>query len=205
VEYSVLVVGVRTDHDRDPAGLRSDVYWALLGLIIARPSYGYELTQRYERTYGELWPLSSPGQIYKGLDSLEEKGLIEKAPGGGDPDRQPKMHYRTTSRGLELYESRLVARAAEEAKRSREWGHELAALPSEAALVVLDSYERRCLEEAERTRPTERRDHAGENGEDLAARLAAEDTRLILEAKLSWIARARCELRALLGRRTGRP
>ncbi len=195
---------MRTDHDRDPAGLRSDVYWALLGLIIARPSYGYELTQRYERTYGELWPLSSPGQIYKGLDSLEEKGLIEKIP-GGDPDRQPKMHYRATARGLELYESRLVARAAEEARRSREWGHELAALPAEAALVVLDSYERRCLEEAERTRPAERREEDRDAYEGLAARLAGEDTRLIIEAKLSWIARARCELRALLGRRTGRP
>ena len=197
------MVGARTD-DRDPAGLRSDVYWALLGLIIARPSYGYELTQRYERTYGELLPLSSPGQIYRGLDSLEEKGLIEKVP-GGDPDRQPKMHYRATRHGLELYESRLVARAAEEARRSRQWGHELATLPSDAALVVLDSYERRCLEEAERTRPSTHGAHGEENGESLAERLAAEDTRLILEAKLSWIARARCELRALLGRRTGRP
>lgn len=204
MEYSVLVVGVKTD-DRDPAGLRSDVYWALLGLIIARPSYGYELTQRYERTYGELLPLSSPGQIYRGLDSLEDKGLIEKIPGDNDPDRQPKMHYRTTPYGLELYESRLVARAAEEARRSRQWGHELATLPPEAALVVLDSYEQRCLQEAERTRPSERRDAAGDNGERLAARLAAEDTRLILEAKLSWIARARCELRALVGRRTHRP
>lgn len=198
------MVGVRTDHDRDPAGLRSDVYWALLGLIIARPSYGYELTQRYERTFGELLPLSSPGQIYRGLDSLEEKGLIAKVP-GGDPDRQPKMHYHATPRGLECYEARLVARAAEEARRSRQWGHELATLPPEAALVVLDAYERRCLQEAERTRPSEHRDPAGENGESLAARLAAEDTRLIIEAKLSWIARARCELRALLGRRTGQP
>lgn len=199
------MVGVRTD-DRDPAGLRSDVYWALLGLIIARPSYGYELTQRYERTYGELLPLSSPGQIYKGLDSLEVKGLIEKAPGDGDPDRQPKMHYRATAHGLECYEARLVARAAEEARRSRQWGHELATLPPEAALVVLDSYEQRCLEEAERTRPfVPHGEHGAENGERLAERLAAEDTRLILEAKLSWIARARCELRALLGRRSGRP
>ena len=52
--------------------MRSPVNWAVLGLTIERPSYGYEILQRFERNYGELLKLSSPSQIYKALDSLME-------------------------------------------------------------------------------------------------------------------------------------
>ena len=33
--------------------MRSPVNWALLGLIIERPSYAYNLAQRFERRYGD--------------------------------------------------------------------------------------------------------------------------------------------------------
>ena len=189
-------MGGRTHLDRDPAGLRSDIYWAVLGLIIARPSYGYELAQRYERTFGALLPLSSQGQIYKGLASLEEKGLIEKVPVSGD-ERQPKTHYRASARGAELYQVRLVARASEEARRSREFGEELATLPPAAALLVLDAYEEACLAEAEHahaSRPGEARPEALSS---LAGRLSAHQMHASAQARLSWIDYARREFRAL--------
>ena len=41
--------------------MQSPVNWALLGLVIERPSYAYELAQRFERTYdGRRSSLSQP-------------------------------------------------------------------------------------------------------------------------------------------------
>ena len=34
--------------------MQSPVNWALLGLVIERPSYAYELAKRFERTYGSV-------------------------------------------------------------------------------------------------------------------------------------------------------
>jgi DNA-binding PadR family transcriptional regulator len=188
----------------DPAGLRSDIYWALLGLIIARPSYGYALAQRYERTYGGLLPLSSQGQIYRGLDALEGKALIEKVPIVGD-DRQPKTHYRATDLGVEYYRVRLVARLAWESRHWQEFAEELAALPPDIALAALDGYEQTCL--AESHTPS-RKAGTGPDGQagqasGLAARIAAQRMQSTSQARLSWIAYARQELRAVSGQRVG--
>ena len=73
--------------------MRSPVNWAVLGLMIERPSYGYEILQRFERNYGELLRLSSPSQIYTALDSLADRGMIE-ATAETAPDvasRQPRL------------------------------------------------------------------------------------------------------------------
>jgi DNA-binding PadR family transcriptional regulator len=187
--------------------LGTPVYWAVLGLIIERPSYGYELVQRLERTYGELLTLSSPSQIYRALDTLTDKALIEKLPEPGDT-RQPKPHYRATAAGVRIYQDRLVAQVAEDSRRSRVFALELAALPPQAALTVLDGYEQACLAHASKESPCTR-EHAGANAGGaagagaervctLADRLAAEETRLTSQARLPWIEYARRELTALL-------
>jgi DNA-binding PadR family transcriptional regulator len=181
--------------------LRSDIYWALLGLIIARPSYGYALAQRYERTYGELLPLSSQGQIYRGLDALEGKALIEKVPIVGE-DRQPKTHYRATDLGVEQYQTRLVARLGWESHHWQEFAEELAVLPPDIALAALDEYEKTCLDENHT--PSRSAGGAGAGTQvqgsassRLAARIAAQRMQSTSQARLSWIAYARHELRAV--------
>jgi DNA-binding PadR family transcriptional regulator len=201
---SLFYVGGRTDRKLDPAGLRSDIYWALLGLIIARPSYGYALAQRYERTYGELLPLSSQGQIYRGLDALEGKALIEKVPIVGE-DRQPKTHYRATDLGIEHYRVRLVARLAWESRHWQEFAEELAVLPPEIALAALDEYEQTCLQEnhtPSRSSGGGAKD-PGSASSRLAARIAAQRMQSTSQARLSWIAYARHELRAVSEQRGG--
>ena len=46
------------NREQRAAPMHSPVNWALLGLIIERPSYAYALAQRFERTYGS--PLRRP-------------------------------------------------------------------------------------------------------------------------------------------------
>jgi DNA-binding PadR family transcriptional regulator len=185
---------------RSAPAIRSPVSWALLGLVIERPSYGYELVQRFERTYGDALELSSPSQIYTALDALKRRSLIEEialpdpAP---DVPRQPKPHYRATAAGVHDYQDRLIAQVGEERRRSRLFARQLAALESHAALAVIEHYEQVCLEEAKRTPMTAAGDALLDGAAGLAARLVREEDRLTVGARLSWIEYARHELAAL--------
>lgn len=182
--------------------MRSPVNWAVLGLTIERPSYGYEILQRFERNYGELLRLSSPSQIYTALDSLIERKLIEgtSEPPTGAASRQPRLHYRATEDGVRRYQEHLIGQAEEGRRRASLFTRELAALAPDAALAVLEHYEQICLTQAASPQPVHVGPSASESSTSLADRLAAEEDRLAIEAKLPWIEYARRELRAALER-----
>jgi DNA-binding PadR family transcriptional regulator len=182
--------------------MRSPVNWAVLGLTIERPSYGYEILQRFERNYGELLRLSSPSQIYTALDSLVDRELIEATiePPTGAASRQPRLNYRATEEGIRRYQEHLIGQAEEGRRRASLFARELAALAPDAALAVLDQYEQSCLAQASATRPADGTPGASEASASLADRLAAEEERLAMEAKLPWIEYARRELRAVVDR-----
>lgn len=192
-------MGGRVAIERSAGAMRSPVNWALLGLVIQRPSYGYELIQRFERTYGDALELSSPSQIYTALDTLVKRGLIEELPGeeGHGVVRQPKPHYRATKEGVAGYREWLISQTETDRRRSRLFGHQLAMLSPEDALSVLDRYETACLQEA--CAPPPGNGAGGETGHSdmsvaLAERLAREDERLAVGARLEWIEYARRQL-----------
>jgi DNA-binding PadR family transcriptional regulator len=172
--------------------MRSPISWALLGLVIQRPSYGYELVQRFERTYEDALELSSPSQIYAALNALESRCLIERmAPQEEDVSRQPKPHYRATAEGVHDYRDWLVAQLNEERRRSRLFARQVAMLASCDALVVIERCEQACLREASDIRPAGTDEaHTDEPGH-LAARLVGEEERLAVGARLAWVEYAR--------------
>jgi DNA-binding PadR family transcriptional regulator len=55
------------------------VRYGVLGLLIERRGYGYELVQRLRARLGSAWQLN-PSAVYTALDQLEAAGLIEQAP-----------------------------------------------------------------------------------------------------------------------------
>ncbi len=193
----------------------------MLGLVIQRPSYGYELVQRFERTYGHVLELSSPSQIYTALDALERRELIEKLPPGEapEPSRQPKPHYRPTPLGVESHAEWLIEQAQDERRRSHLFALQLAVLGPRGALAILDRYEQACLRDA--SVAARQSDKLGEgaigapapvtpgNAEggqvgELAARLSREEQHLSVQAHLAWIGYARRELGALAAGRGAR-
>jgi DNA-binding PadR family transcriptional regulator len=180
--------------------LRSPVSWALLGLVIHRPSYGYELVQRFERTHGDALGLSSMSQIYTALDTLKRRGLIEELATDGDSPtvRQPKPHYRATADGVREHREWLIGQLTEERRRSRLFVRQIAMLPPADGLAVIERFERACLREAAAARPNDR-EACAEGSTAIATRLLGEEHRLSAGAKLSWIAYARRQLTALLG------
>lgn len=188
--------------------MRSPVNWALLGLVIQRPSYGYELVQRFERTYGEALELSSPSQIYTALDTLVRRALIEVVPPeelSTSHGRQPKPHYRATAAGARGYEQWLVGQLDRERRRSRLFAQQLAVLAPQAALRVLAHWEQTCLKQASAAQTGGTADGSGECSEALTAGLAAEDERLAIRAKLDWIQYARRRLTEAVSARQPAP
>jgi DNA-binding PadR family transcriptional regulator len=202
---------------RAQAPMTSAVNWALLGLIIERPGYAYELAQRFERIYGDTLTLSSSSHAYTALGALKDRSLIEEIPGSGT-ERQPKPHYRATPLGIDSYRDWLVAQVSEDRRRQRLFAIQLAGLARdpEAALEVISRCEHACLEEAGRIPILMRNGNQNGNqngngapGHDVserAERLLSEENRLAVKAKLAWIQYVREDLEALTnGRASDEP
>jgi DNA-binding PadR family transcriptional regulator len=179
--------------------MRSLVNWALLGLVIDRPSYAYELARRFEREYRDALSLSSVSHVYTALGTLKDRALVEEV-AGTRAGRQPKPHYRATEKGIEDYRQWLVGQIQEDRQRQRLFVLQLGALmrnPREA-LRMITLYEQSCLEIARKLPIASPEAPRGEPGAALTARLLAEESRLAVGAKLAWAQYARRKFAALL-------
>jgi DNA-binding PadR family transcriptional regulator len=185
----------------DATPMRSPVNWALLGLVIERPSYAYDLAQRFERRYGETLPLSNVGHIYTALGVLDGRALVQEIPGTRE-GRQPKPHYRATTLGLKQYGEWLIGQVGEDRRRNQLFVLALGALTNEPEQLreVMAGYEQACLAEGMRTPIVGAQETAGDNALALLGRLGEEENRLAVGAKLAWVEYARQELKKLSGR-----
>jgi DNA-binding PadR family transcriptional regulator len=66
---------------------------AVLGLLVQRPGYRYELAQRFRREIGASWSLDT-SHIYHSLQQLEADGLVVRRAGARD-----RSHYFPTTEG----------------------------------------------------------------------------------------------------------
>jgi DNA-binding PadR family transcriptional regulator len=178
--------------------MHSPVNWALLGLVIERPSYPYELAQRFDRAYSGVLALSSVSHVYTALAALKSRSLVEEVPGtrGGRP---AKARYCATDTGIEGYHEWLVGQVGEERRRQHLLVLQLGALTRDpqTALEVIADYEQACLAEATRTPGAGATAEPG-SGSTLLGRLVAEEDRLAITAKLAWVHYARREFMGLM-------
>jgi DNA-binding PadR family transcriptional regulator len=188
--------GVNTDgSERRTYAMRSLINWAVLGLLIERPSYGYDLFHRFERTYGKALELSSPSQVYGARKPLKQKSLIEQISrddAGAGEAGQPKPRYRATAEAVPAYRERLVTLVTHERERLELLALLVGALPPRDALVVVDCFERRLL--SERTTAPQTPD-----AEPASARQLAEHAKQLETGQaLKWTTYARRELEAAI-------
>jgi DNA-binding PadR family transcriptional regulator len=179
--------------------MKSTANWALLGLIIDRPSYGYELAKRFERIYEHSLTFSDLAHTYHALAALKQRGLVEELPGTHTAG-QPKPHYQATSQGIQAYDEWLMGQVAIERTQQKIFVLQLTARTRslERAMEVLDQYEQACLTDTCSTPLTNGEDHgAPENGAELQARLLAEQKRLAVGMQIAWTKFARREIKAL--------
>lgn len=191
--------------------MRSQVNWVVLGMLLERPSYGYEVHQRVARRFPPelLDPIVS--HVYAALNALERKNLIEPVPNrqpdevdarparGGVRQRQPKIYYRATAEGDRAFGSWL----AEQMRSDPGHGEfvrrlALAACTRRSGLMheLVDAYERECVREAQAL-PMAGADGLPARSPDvLVHRLTVAAHRAMLEAHMAWLQYARREIRA---------
>lgn len=75
---------------------------ALLGLLLQRSSYPYELADRLRQRLGPAWAVNS-GQLYQTIDRLEQDGLIERIDAGAQGHEERHV-FKATSSGAEEFE-----------------------------------------------------------------------------------------------------
>jgi DNA-binding PadR family transcriptional regulator len=80
--------------------------YAVLGLVIERPGYGYQLAQRLEERFGASG--FAPSGVYSALDQLSRDELVRSAGelGAGPRKRAaPRTIYEATEEGVEHFEA----------------------------------------------------------------------------------------------------
>ncbi len=174
--------------------MTSQVNWAVLGLLLARAGYGYQLVKSFEEAYGDVLVLSSESHVYTALNELSRRGLIEEVTGvpaaRTGTNRQPKVRYQATAAGADAYRERMFEQAGADRRQSQLFVRQLAAMEHEpqVALQILERYEQACLAEARRSPATSER---------LIDRLLAVESRLAMESRLPWVEYARSQFSAL--------
>jgi DNA-binding PadR family transcriptional regulator len=184
------------------AALRSQVACAVLGLVIEKPSHGYEIGQRFEARFGAFLS-AGRSSIYAALGSLMDAGLIEKMAGrsttGARRGAKAGAPYRATARGARAYRGWLAERVRTDPQRVEMLGRmTLAGVQSiDAAVDFIARYEQECVREAQELARPQRGEGAASFGvAGVVERLLIEERRRMIDAQLAWISYARAELRA---------
>lgn len=75
---------------------------ALLGLLLDRPAYRYQLGDRLKERLGPAWAINS-GHLYQTIDRLEKDGLIEQADSAPE-ERADRQIFEINDDGTKEYE-----------------------------------------------------------------------------------------------------
>jgi DNA-binding PadR family transcriptional regulator len=176
--------------------MKSPVNWALLGLIIERESYAYELAQRFQSMYRHVLALSSTSHVYTALSVLQDRSLVEQVPGVRS-GRQPKPSYRATAQGIQSYGEWLVGYVHEDRRRQVSFVLGLSALAGNVNWVaeIIDRYEQAWLAHENPTDLFQVDGVPDGPGAELIARILSAENALTVAAKLSWVRHVRqaCE------------
>jgi DNA-binding PadR family transcriptional regulator len=179
--------------------LRAGTKYAVLSLLLERPSYGYEVLLRFRRAFDAGQWAVTPQGLYASLDRLEREGLIEPVDerARGARRRQPRTPYRVTASGADALRRFLATPIGPDPSRAEFLVRLQSAASRDDAtlLAMLDVYEHACLEELGRIGATPAAAGAAPQLGTLVERLALEDRRLTLQARLSWIDFARQQIR----------
>jgi DNA-binding PadR family transcriptional regulator len=159
----------------------------ILALVIEKPSYGYELHERFKRRFGEFLS-TSPANVYDALSRLEEEEYVRVAGRSGARGR-PRVNFQATAKGVETHLSWLAERLREDPQRlallSRLASISLRRV--DAMLKVIDRFMEECSLEAHRTAMPA-------CGEDLLCELLVEHRRRVAAAQLEWGVYARSKV-----------
>lgn len=184
--------------------MRSPVNWAVLGLVIEKPSYGFEIATRFRRVYADVLRLSGDGHVYQALNALERRELIEML-SGTEFGRQPKPIYEATPAGRQSYEDYLVSQVVERSRGTELWVRQLSSFihDRDGALRVISRYEREYQRKAGSGGASMRRSF--DDPSQLIDALVFEQQRIDEGGMLAWLGVVRAVFEARAGKAPDEP
>lgn len=179
----------------DRRTVTSPFTWMMLGLLIERPSYGYELHARSKRRFGNLIDFAST-HAYQAINTLHKHELIEPIePPIPDPKprgkRQFRAYYRVTASGVESFKAWLAEPIQEDLRNA-----ELLIRVGSAGVLgapvlraVIEGYQAQCLKRERELDAENEREPSRKRPLAAAIEMIASQQRLEIETQLKW-----CEL-----------
>jgi DNA-binding PadR family transcriptional regulator len=185
--------------------------YAVLGLLVERRGYAYDVARRFEDTVGPAFHVHY-GAIYQALDALERDALIRGALREHDvlSERRrrtgPRVVYETTDEGLEAYEAWIRTPARVEPLRGDLALKVAMSRPEHgpALLTLIDDYERACLERLKEHAATAEDVEQGAPSWRLSSSaIARERATRLLNAEIEWVRDLRRSVAAMGSRSAG--
>lgn len=135
-------------------GPTGSVRAVLLGLVLERPGYGYELANRLVERLGETWQIAQK-DVYRLLDELTEGELLESREERRPGNKQSRVFFYPTALTAPTLGQWIETLSPKEPMREGIRAKVAAARKEDARplLLSLREYERHCLKLARLTPP----------------------------------------------------
>lgn len=188
-----------TRQPQSPRGvlkLTSPLQAIVLGLVIQRPSYGYEIANRCQRLCGSFLRMRYTS-VYGALGRLQELGLIEALdPMQSRPGPGARRRYRAIAKGGREYRRWMAQEISHETERAEL----LARIASDGRLgvatirKVLDEYEHTLAHQARALAELRPLDTSHPASTALCERLVQAERRISVAGLEEWLGVARDEI-----------
>jgi DNA-binding PadR family transcriptional regulator len=176
---------------------------AVLGLVIERPGYGYDLARRLEERFGSSG--FAPTGVYSALDQLSAEALVRNAGSRADATNEraaPRTIYEATSKGVDYFEEWMLGCSSLAPVRDELYMKIALSRPHNLGRLIelARTQEEACLTRLEDLRqPTTRSRGAPRAWSDVAVLLVRDAEIKQLQARVEWLQKARAVMDKLNG------
>jgi DNA-binding PadR family transcriptional regulator len=168
---------------------------AVLGLVIERPGYGYDLARRLEERFGSSG--FAPTGVYSALDQLSSEELVRNAGSRAEAANEraaPRTIYEATPKGIDHFESWMLGCSSLAPVRDELYMKIALSRPHKLSRLIelAQSQEEACLARLEELRqPATRTRRAPKAWPEVAVLLVRDAEIKQLQARVEWLQKAR--------------
>ncbi|MGA9876389.1 MAG: PadR family transcriptional regulator [Solirubrobacteraceae bacterium] len=176
---------------------------AVLGLVIERPSYGYDLARRLQERFGSSgFALTG---VYSALDQLSSDAFVRSAGSRSDGSNEraaPRMIYEATPKGMDHFEEWMLGGSSLAPVRDELYMKIALSKPHNLPRLIelARAQEEECLTRLERLKlPPTRSRSVPKAWSEVAVLLVRDAEIKQLQARVEWLQRARVVMDKLNG------
>jgi DNA-binding PadR family transcriptional regulator len=175
---------------------------AVLGLVIERPGYGYDLARRLEERFGSSG--FAPTGVYSALDQLSSEALVRSAgsrAGAANERAAPRTIYEATPKGIDHFEEWMLGCSSLAPVRDELYMKIALSKPHNLGRLIelARTQEEDCLARLESLRRPGNREGAPRAWSEVAVLLVRDAEIKQLQARVEWLQKARAIMHKLNG------